>query len=64
MDKKQLKVIFYDGAVKDKLDEFAKRTGFSLNALVNLILSAEFKKKDRDTLQLLHELVEEGFDAT
>jgi hypothetical protein len=56
--KKEMRVTFYDDDLKGKLEKLATDLDMSLNRLVNFILSAEFSEKDKNSLQLLKNLIE------
>jgi hypothetical protein len=56
--KKEMRVTFYDNDLKGKLDELAAELDFSLNQLVNSILSAHFSEKEKQSLQLMENILE------
>jgi hypothetical protein len=56
--KKEMRVTFYDDDLKGKLEKLATDLDMSLNRLVNFILSAEFSEKDKNSFQLLKNLIE------
>lgn len=58
MKKAEMRLQFNDPSMKLKLETMAAECEISLNALVNMIVAAQFSEPDRKKLQLLVDIAE------